>query len=115
MTLQPSGIYKITNLSNGKVYIGQSQNIYMRRKQHWNALKSGKHKNKDMQKDWNKSSKSFRWDVVEYCGVNELNEKEEYWINYYDSIHKGYNQGWSPYKRKTFKYRRRFVGYHKSS
>ena len=30
MTRLPIGIYKITNLKNGKVYIGQSQNMYER-------------------------------------------------------------------------------------
>ena len=51
MTLPPSGIYKITNLNNGKVYIGQSQNIYFRRKQHFTALRTRRHENTQMQKD----------------------------------------------------------------
>lgn len=34
MPLPPSGIYKITNLKNGKVYVGQSENIFIRQKQH---------------------------------------------------------------------------------
>ena len=50
MTLPLSGIYKITNLSNGKIYIGQSQNIYTRRQQHFVALRNGSHENKEMQK-----------------------------------------------------------------
>ena len=51
MTRQPSGIYKITNNANGKVYIGQSQNIFMRRRQHFMELSSGRHPNKNMQND----------------------------------------------------------------
>ena len=100
MTRLPIGIYKITNLKNGKVYIGQSQNMYERWNQHRTALKSGHHPNRDMQKDWNKSSRGFRWDVVEYCSLNELNEREKYWIDKYNSIEEGYNKGWVPFKRK---------------
>lgn len=51
MTLPLSGIYKITNLTNGKVYVGQSQNIFMRRKQHFTQLRRGVHENKQMQED----------------------------------------------------------------
>ena len=51
MPLPPSGIYKITNLKNGKVYIGQSQNIYFRRKQHFTALRAHRHENTQMQTD----------------------------------------------------------------
>ena len=52
MSKLPSGIYKITNLKNGKVYIGQSENIFVRRKQHFSALNYGYHDNKDMQADF---------------------------------------------------------------
>lgn len=51
MTLPQSGIYKITNLNNGRVYIGQSKNVWGRRKQHWTALRGGHHENERMQKD----------------------------------------------------------------
>lgn len=117
MTLLPSGIYKITNLKNGKVYIGQSQNIYYRRKQHFTALRAHRHENTQMQKDWNNDSHGFRWDVVEYCSIDKLNEREEYWIKQYDSVNKGYNQGWVPYKRKQKKIsnKRKVKGYRKSS
>lgn len=61
MTKLPSGIYKITNLKNGKVYIGQSENIFVRRGQHFAALRSGHHSNNDMQKDYNaQKGKGFR-------------------------------------------------------
>lgn len=100
MTRRPVGIYKITNNKNGKVYIGQSQNMYERWHQHHAALKSGHHPNKEMQKDWKKNSRGFRWDVIEYCSLEKLNEREKYWIEQYNSIECGYNQGWVPFKRK---------------
>lgn len=60
MTLPASGIYKITNLTNGKVYVGQSKNIYLRRKQHFTALRRGSHENREMQRDWNSNNRGFR-------------------------------------------------------
>lgn len=101
MSKLPCGIYKITNLKNNKVYIGQSENIFIRRKQHFSELRNGHHPNKEMQKDYIKQNgRGFRWDVVEYCSLMELNEREKYWIDTYDAVSKGYNKGWQPYKRK---------------
>ena len=113
MTLPPSGIYKITNLLNGKVYIGQSKNIYLRKQQHFVALRRGYHENKLMQADWNRNSRGFRFDVVELCPLDKLNDREQYWIQHYDSIEKGYNQGWVPYKRKNSN--QKIKGYRKRS
>lgn len=93
MTASPSGIYKITNNKNGKVYIGQSQNMFLRHKQHFILLRHGHHENKLMQADWSRDSKGFRFDVIEYCPIDKLNEREKYWIEKYNSIEKGYNQG----------------------
>ena len=107
MTKLPSGIYKITNLKNGKVYIGQSENIFVRRGQHFAALRSGHHSNNDMQKDYNaQKGKGFRWDVIEYCDIADLNAREKYWIEHYDLT---YNKGWVPYKRKLTK--KKITGY----
>jgi hypothetical protein len=53
-----------------------------------------------MQKDYSKQKgRGFRWDVIEYCGLAELNKREKYWIDQYQSIDRGYNCGWVPYKR----------------
>lgn len=38
------GVYRITNLINGKIYIGSTTNLKRRERTHNNALKSGKHK-----------------------------------------------------------------------
>lgn len=35
---------------------------------------------------------NFSFDVIEECTVNELNEKEIYWISFYDTFFNGYNQ-----------------------
>lgn len=51
MPLPRSGIYKITNMLNGKVYVGQSKNIFVRKRQHFDALRAGHHENKAMQHD----------------------------------------------------------------
>ena len=47
----PSGIYKITNMLNGRIYVGQSKNMFKRREQHFAALRKGIHENKLMQDD----------------------------------------------------------------
>ena len=115
MTLPLSGIYKITNLTNGRVYIGQSKNVYLRRKQHFVALRNGHHENKLMQQDWNTNNRGFRWDIVELCPISELNSREKYWTDYFNSTEQGYNAGWVPYKRKSQKStQRKQKHYHKA-
>ena len=34
---------------------------------------------------------NFTFEVVEECEANKLNEREQYWINYYDCYNNGYN------------------------
>ena len=82
------GIYKITNLINNQSYIGQSINIEQRIKQHF--------RNKDKIAIDNAIQKygkeNFQWEIVEECSLKELNEREQYWILYYDTYRYGYNQ-----------------------
>ena len=88
------GIYKIENKVNGKVYIGQSIDIKTRWKCHISYLNNGTHNNKHLQSAWDKYGKeNFNFNVVEKCDVEDLNEREIYWIDKYDSyINKnGYN------------------------
>lgn len=72
-----SGIYKIINKTNGKVYIGQSTNIPQRISDHFAILRSGGHISKGMQVDWN-SGHAFEWEVIE--ATQELGNRESYWI-----------------------------------
>lgn len=111
-----SGIYKITNNLNGKIYVGQSENVYKRKAQHFLALRRHKHENKQMQKDWNTNNAGFRFDVIEWCEISKLNEREKYWIETLHSYQpRGYNAGWVPYKRKALTKKKKTVkGYHKT-
>lgn len=89
-----SGIYKIKNLENDKIYIGQSVTVRRRVKEHMNKLRDNKHENKHLQNSWNKNGeKSFVFELVEYCDREELNSREVYWMNYFKSYEKkhGYN------------------------
>lgn len=88
------GIYKIENIVNGKVYVGQSINIEQRWYNHKNELNGNRHCNLYLQNAWNKYGKdSFVFSVLEQCELNNIDEKEIYWIELYDSLNpdKGYN------------------------
>lgn len=79
------GIYKITNLKNGKVYIGQTKERFQRRYwfHRW-VLNSNKHSNSHLQRSWNKhGAESFEFSVVEVLKKEQINEREIYWISFY--------------------------------
>ncbi len=71
-----SGIYKIINKTNGKYYIGSSDNIHGtsgRWKEHINALKANRHDNDYLQNAWNKDGESnFEIVVIEEVPKLEL-------------------------------------------
>lgn len=48
------GIYTITNLQTGVVYVGQARNIRKRWEVHRSTLRSGSHRNCYLQRAWNK-------------------------------------------------------------
>ena len=88
-----TGIYKITNQINNKCYIGQSVDISKRWKDHAKCglgidAPQGNKLYKDMQEIgiWN-----FSWELLETCPREQLNEKEKYYINLYQSQDFGYN------------------------
>lgn len=81
------GIYKITNKINNKCYIGYSNNIEKR----WCSHRTNP-QNPELKQDMEKFGLyNFLFEVLEECSVNELPQKETYWIKYYDSYHTGYN------------------------
>lgn len=72
------GIYKITNKINNKIYIGQSNNINRRKNEH----RSVKHEtNESLKKAYIKYGlENFDFQVLEECKLEELNDREKYWI-----------------------------------
>lgn len=89
------GIYKIENLINGKKYIGQSKNIQQRWKgEKFSAFNpNSKSYNYPLSKAFRKYGiENFTFSILEECKISDLNEKERYWVSYYDSFFNGYNQ-----------------------
>lgn len=96
------GIYKITNLVNNHCYIGQSVDI----KRRWRNEKAAAFNEKS--KSYNTIlSKAFRkycavvdgkadfsnfcFEILEECLVDDLNDREQYYVNKYNAYSAGYN------------------------
>ena len=103
-------IYKITNNKNGKVYIGQTiKPIEQRFKRHKNdAL------NNVLDTHFARAIRYYGEDAFSIEQIDtaetqeELNQKEQNWIRYYNSVEEGYNEtdalykcGGNTYKSKT--------------
>ena len=87
------GIYKVTNQLNGLCYIGQSVDVSKRWKDHMKCglgidTPAGNKLYKDMRDCgvWN-----FSWELLESCSKEELNDKERFYIELYQSKEFGYN------------------------
>lgn len=90
-----TGIYKITNTINGKSYIGQSTDIHRRwRNEIADSNNSNSHSyNYPLMKAFRKYGvDNFKFEVIEECKNEELNQKEVYWIDYFNTFFYGYNQ-----------------------
>ena len=83
------GIYKITNKTNGKVYIGQSNDIERRWSEHKRKYKTeNTFLYQGMRLD---GLENFEFSIEELCDIQELDAKEQYYINFYNSTIDGYN------------------------
>lgn len=81
-------IYKVTCCVNNKIYIGQTrQNFNERRRQHEKV---------EDQTLFHRALKkyhpdNFLWEIIEECDDELLNQRERYWIAFYNSYGAGYN------------------------
>lgn len=85
-------IYSITNKTNNKRYIGQTINLQSRWNAHTNDLLNNKHHSHKLQNAWNKDKDNFQFEIIEEIDDNLLDEREKYWILFYDSYNNGYNE-----------------------
>ena len=84
------GIYRISRRDSDKSYIGQSRDIFKRWKEHSNLSRKKLSCISSALKLHGLGS--FVWEVIEECTLEELNDREVYWISYFDSMSpNGYN------------------------
>ena len=98
-----SGIYKIENAVNGKIYIGQSCNLKQRINEHKRNLKNNEHQNNHLQLSYNKYGiENFGYSITEECDENIIDDREIYWIAFYNCCNrnKGYNSEYGGNKNK---------------
>ena len=93
-TSDPSGVYKITRLKTGEVYIGQAVHLPDRWQQHLKTVygagtiaRSMLHTT--MQKD---GVENFTFEMIEEVPKERLREREKYWIDFYQSKSYGMNE-----------------------
>lgn len=76
-----SCIYLWTNEINGKHYVGQTQCFYNRMMDYKNG-KATPYLNNAMKKY---GIENFSIEIIEKCCIEALDEREQYWMDYYES------------------------------
>lgn len=91
-----SGIYCFTNKITGEKYVGQSKNIYSRKRSHIAHSFDPKQKTYNMffhQKIREYGEANFSFEVLEEVPAEKLDEREKYWIQRLNTlVPNGYNK-----------------------
>ena len=88
-----TGIYKITNIENQMCYVGQAANIADRWKQHVKRGVGAEDwtQNKLYPAMYSNGVENFTFEIVEECDRSKLNEREDYWQDYFHAKDFGYS------------------------
>lgn len=91
--IKARGIYKIANLINGKCYVGKSEDIECRKREHFKELNKNIHHSSYLQDDYNKYGKdNFSFDIIEVINDAELMLiAERFYIDKFNTYENGYN------------------------
>lgn len=80
-------IYAYTNLESGRMYIGQTTHPYER----WRNHRFGKQK-PGWHTDYQAHPEKYEYSIIEMdVPEDQLDEREIYWIRFFDSYRNGYN------------------------
>lgn len=88
------GIYKIVNKINNKVYVGQAVDIKRRLSEHKSYSFNPNHNsyNYAIHRAIRKYGiENFSFEIIEECSIEQLDEREKYWIKQLNSQQLGYN------------------------
>lgn len=104
----------IINTVNSKVYIGQASDLAKRKRNHFSALRLGKHCNKHLQAAYNQyGEEAFVFEVIQefFAAIDKqdlvknLIQLEQYWIDYYQSTNPEYGYNMCPSAGSMFGYK----------
>lgn len=77
-----TGIYKIENIVNHKIYIGSCSNFNVRKGSHLCLLRQGKHHSVKLQRSFDKYGEiNFIITLIEKCEKENLISREQYYID----------------------------------
>lgn len=109
------GIYKFTNKITNESYIGQSRDIHKRYLQHKNRYDIDSYNPIPKEDTYFHSMlrhygfNNFDFEIIEECSIDELNDKEIYYIEHYNTLYpNGYNKdmgGNTPHPMKFTSYK----------
>ncbi len=99
---KPAGVFQVRNMANGKVLLGSSLNLEGPLNSHRFMLSIGRHRNEELQKDWNRyGPDKFAFEILEvvkesedpnFDREQELTLLEQIWIEKLQPFgERGYN------------------------
>lgn len=109
-----AGVYGLSGLYISQeytpLYIGSSNDIERRIKEHWKELRNGNHKNSHLQRAWNKHPEQFAVVVFETCNQENYLEREQEYLDTVKPYDGGFNKAKDarcPTKGRTLSYQHR--------